>query len=89
MGTLTAPMASVAKSVIAHSQRFSLIDGDAVAGFGPPSQKRLCQCPDTLVDLVGRYGQPVTKLILPQDCARVGCGSDAAKKVIDGGEGRV
>src|SRR5205814_4607943 len=61
---------------------------NAVALLRSPGQKRLGQRTNTLIDLVRRYGLPMAELVLPEHGARIGRGSNAAKKIIDGINGR-
>ena len=87
MGTSAAPMASAAKSAMAHSQRFSAMSAMRSPFLRAPAEKRLSQGADALIDLVGGDGLPLPKLVLPEDGAGVGCRGDAPKEVIDGGDG--
>ena len=86
MGTSTAPMARAAKSVTAHSQRFSAMRAMRSPFCAPQPQKGRGQRADALIDLVRGDGLPLAKLVLPEDGAGVGGRGYAAKEVVDGGD---
>ena len=63
-------------------------EGDAVALLCSPGEQGLGQRADALIDLVRGDGLPLAKLVLPEDGAGVVGRRDAAKEVVDGGDGR-
>ena len=83
MGTSAAPMASTAKSVTAHSQRFSLMSAMRSPFFAPNLQERGSQRADALIHLIGGERMPLVELVLPKNGARIGGRGDAKEKIVD------
>ena len=79
MGTLAAPMARVAKSVTAHSQRFSPMRAMRSPFLRAPAEQGLAESTHALVDLVRGDGLPAAEIVLPQDGAGIARGGDAAE----------
>ena len=79
MGTLAAPMASVAKSVTAHSQRFSPIIAMR-SPFCAPQSRKLGQGADPLINLIRGNGPPAPEFILPEDRVGIGGGGHAEEQ---------
>jgi hypothetical protein len=75
-------MASAAKSVTTHSQRFSLMRAMR-SPFFAPLEKGRGQRADALVDLIGRERMPLIELVLPKNRARIGGRGNAKEKVIE------